>query len=195
MDMYIYFALRKSIQDNKWKPILNTVYLATVILGYIGFYYLYFYFTSKPLQVEWAPNFAIGFFFSIMIVKIVMVFFFLFEDIFRFIELLVAIFKKFLSSDHERISGSGRRSFVRKTGLIIAAIPFSSMLYGITKGKYDFRLNEVKLSFKNLPKAFEGFKIVQISDIHSGSFDSREAIIEGIELVNKPGCRSDTFYW
>ncbi len=58
------------------------------------------------------------------------------------------------------------------------------MLYGITKGKYDFKVNKVKLSFKNLPKAFEGFKIVQISDIHSGSFDSREAIIDGIKLVN-----------
>ena len=184
MDMYIYFAVRKSIQDHKWKLGLNAVYLGTVILGYIGFFYLYFYFTSKPLQVAWAPNLSIGFFFSIMIVKIVMIFFFLFEDIFRFLELIVVTFKNIISSKKIEISGSGRRSFVRNTGLIIAAIPFSSMLYGITKGKYDFRVNKVKLSFKNLPKAFEGFKIVQISDIHSGSFDSREAIIEGIELVN-----------
>ncbi len=184
MDIYIYMALRKSIQDHKWKLFWNTVYFGSVILGYIGFYYLYFYFTSKPLRVEWAPNFAIGFFFSIMIFKIVMIFFFLFEDIFRFIELAFTTSRKFISSDQEKISGSGRRGFVRKAGLIIAAIPFSSMLYGITKGKYDFKVNKVKLSFKNLPKAFEGFKIVQISDIHSGSFDSREAIIDGIKLVN-----------
>ena len=61
------------------------------------------------------------------------------------------------------------------------------MLYGITKGKYDFRVNKVKLAFDHLPNAFEGFKIVQISDIHSGSFDSKEAIVEGIKIVNQQG--------
>jgi hypothetical protein len=58
------------------------------------------------------------------------------------------------------------------------------MLYGITKGKYDFKVKRVRLAFENLPEAFEGFRIVQISDIHSGSFDDREAVLRGIEMTN-----------
>ena len=185
MDIYIYSALRASIQKSKWKPFLNIAYVVSVILSYIGFYYLYFYFTTKPLQIDLTSNLAIGFFFSIMLVKILLVLFFLFEDIFRFFSLMLNILRSIIRSDKEKIIKPGRRGFIRKAGLIIAGIPFASMLYGITKGKYDFRVNKLKLAFENLPAAFEGFKIIHISDIHSGSFDSREAIIDGIRLVNE----------
>lgn len=184
MDAYVYSALRKSIQKSKWKPFLNVVYVISVVLSYIGFYYLYFYFTVKPLEVNLAPNLAIGFFFSLVVVKILLVLFFLFEDIFRFLEFVYYFVRSYIRADNASINRQGRRGFIRQAGLIIAGIPFTSMLYGITKGKYDFRVNKVKLAFDNLPKAFEGFKIVQISDIHAGSFDSREAIIDGINLVN-----------
>lgn len=184
MDAYVYSALRKSIQKSKWKPFLNVVYFIAVLLSYIGFYYLYFYFTVKPLEVNLAPNLAIGFFFSLVVVKILLVLFFLFEDIFRFLEFVYNLARSYIRADKESINRQGRRGFIRQAGLIIAGIPFTSMLYGITKGKYDFRVNKVKLAFDNLPRAFDGFKIVQISDIHSGSFDSREAIIDGIKLVN-----------
>ena len=185
MDAYVYSALRKSIQKSNWKVFLHITYVMATILSYIGFYYLYFYFTVKPLQVELAPNLAIGFFFAFMVVKILLVLFFLFEDVFRFFELVFSALRSWLVADKEKISRPGRRGFVRQAGLIIAGIPFTSMLYGITKGKYDFKVNKVKLTFDNLPKAFEGFKIVQISDIHSGSFDSKEAIVKGINLVNQ----------
>lgn len=185
MDAYVYSALHKSIQKSKWKSFFNVVYAISIVLGYIGFYYLYYYFTAKPLEVNLAPNLAIGFFFSLVVVKILLLCFFLLEDIFRFMELLFNLMRSFIRADKESISRQGRRGFIRQAGFIIAGIPFTSMLYGITKGKYDFKVNKVKLAFDNLPKAFEGFKIVHISDIHSGSFDSREAIIDGIKLIKQ----------
>lgn len=184
MDVYIYGALRKSIQKNKWRRFINIGYSLFFVLGYIGFYYLYSYFTTKPLQVSLLPNFTVGFFFSIMAVKIILVLFFLFEDTFRLIYVMFTSIKYLLSNDKKRVSGPDRRGFIRKAGLIVAAIPFTSMFYGITKGKYNFKVNEIKLAFDNLPKAFEGFRIVHISDIHSGSFDDKEAVIEGIDLIN-----------
>ena len=187
MDAYVYSAMRKSIEKSKLKTFLNVAYVISTVLSYIGFYYLYFYFTMKPLQVELAPNLAIGFFFAFMVVKILLVLFFLFEDVFRFFELIFNSTRSLIRGDKKSISRPGRRGFIRQAGLIIAGIPFTSMLYGITKGKYDFRVNKVKLAFDNLPDAFEGFKIVQISDIHSGSFDSKEAIVEGIKIVNQQG--------
>ncbi|MEN0047965.1 MAG: metallophosphoesterase, partial [Bacteroidota bacterium] len=62
---------------------------------------------------------------------------------------------------------------------------FLGMLYGITKGKYRYTVNKVKLNFPDLPKAFDGFKIVQISDIHSGSFDDVDKVAEGVAMVNE----------
>lgn len=185
MDIYVYLALRKSILDNRYKAYLNIAYASSVVLAYVGFYYLYFYFTSKPLNVSLAANLFIGFFFSFMVFKILLIIFFLFEDIFRFFEVLFKFIRNVFNSKKEAISRPGRRSFIRSAGLVVAGIPFASMLYGITRGKYDFRVNKVKLAFDNLPSAFDGFKIVQISDIHSGSFDNIEAINDGIALVNE----------
>ena len=59
------------------------------------------------------------------------------------------------------------------------------MLYGITKGKYNYTISKLNLQFKDLPDAFHGLKIVQISDIHAGSFDDAEEVAKGIELINE----------
>ncbi len=77
-----------------------------------------------------------------------------------------------------------RRNFLNNAAFTIAAIPFGAMLYGMAKGKYKYTVKNVQLAFKDLPKAFDGFKIVQISDIHSGSFDDIDEVKKGIDLVN-----------
>ncbi len=184
IDVYIYFALRKSIQKNKYKHVFNIFYFIAVVFGYIGLYLLYSNFTQKPLNSTLVSNLFIGFFFSFFVFKLILIVFFLFEDILRFFTLLYLFVKNVLFQKKNKIFAPGRRVFIRKTGMFVAAIPFVSMLYGITKGKYNFKVNKVNLSFKNLPEAFDRFRIVQISDIHSGSFDSKEAVLAGIDLVN-----------
>jgi len=78
-----------------------------------------------------------------------------------------------------------RRTWIKALGLLIAAFPFVSFLYGITKGKYNYKVIKVPLYFSDLPKEFDGYKVVQISDIHSGSFDSKEQVKKGIDLINQ----------
>jgi predicted MPP superfamily phosphohydrolase len=80
-----------------------------------------------------------------------------------------------------------RRKILKQIGVIVAAVPFTSFLYGVLKGRYDYRLHKVSLSFPDLPPAFDGFKIVQISDVHSGSFDNTAAVKKGIEKIQKQG--------
>ena len=70
----------------------------------------------------------------------------------------------------------GRRKFISQIALGLAAIPFASLLYGMYKGKYNFRVLNYTLHFEDLPDAFDGYRITQISDIHSGSFDNKEKI-------------------
>ncbi|UMB60029.1 metallophosphoesterase [Lutibacter sp. A80] len=78
-----------------------------------------------------------------------------------------------------------RRAFVSKVALGLAAIPFSSILYGIVKGKYNFKVIKHTLVFDDLPSAFDGFKLTHLSDIHSGSFDNEEKIAYAIDLINE----------
>ena len=86
-----------------------------------------------------------------------------------------------------------RRKFVSQIGLGIAAIPFLSLIYGMTIGKYNYKVIKQRIFFPDLPDAFDGFTITQISDVHSGSFDNFEKINYAIDLINEQ-IRHDTIY-
>lgn len=84
-----------------------------------------------------------------------------------------------------------RRKFISEFALLAAAVPFTSFFYAMLKGKYDYKLHKHTLYFDDLPDAFDGFTITQISDIHSGSFDNMEAVQRGIDLAKAQ--KSDLF--
>ncbi len=93
--------------------------------------------------------------------------------------------KKGLSPDN-----SGRKmeraEFLYQMGLVLAAVPFASILYGVTKGKFNYRVMRENLHFDNLPKSFKGLKIVQISDMHLGSFNKKfDQVAKAVELINE----------
>ncbi len=78
-----------------------------------------------------------------------------------------------------------RLRFLSQAGLAFSAIPFIGVLYGITQGRRNFRVERVRLSSSKLPKAFDGLRIVQISDLHLGSFPSGTDIVrKGVDLIN-----------
>jgi len=76
-----------------------------------------------------------------------------------------------------------RRKFISEIAILAAAVPFTGFLYGMFKGKYDYKLHRETLYFDDLPEAFDGFTITQLSDIHSGSFDNTDAVQRGIDLA------------
>jgi predicted MPP superfamily phosphohydrolase len=80
----------------------------------------------------------------------------------------------------ERIS---RSEFLIKAGLVAAAVPLTSLSWGIVSGAYDYQVRRRDLILPNLPKAFDGIKLGQISDIHSGSFYNRTAVNGGVDLL------------
>jgi hypothetical protein len=84
-----------------------------------------------------------------------------------------------------------RRQFISEVAILVASIPFTGLLYAMLKGKYDYRLHKQTLYFDDLPEAFDGFTITQVSDIHSGSFDNRAAMRRGIDLATAQ--KSDLF--
>lgn len=117
--------------------------------------------------------------------KIIVTPFLLIEDIVRLIQGgYVGIQKMRHVIGSEDLHMWGRRKFLSQVALGVAAIPFIGTAWGMIKGKYDYRVHKVKIAFKDLPDAFHGFKITQLSDIHSGSLDDVAAVRRGIELAN-----------
>ncbi|HVS92617.1 MAG TPA: metallophosphoesterase [Mucilaginibacter sp.] len=84
-----------------------------------------------------------------------------------------------------------RRKFISDIAVAAASVSVGGFLYGMTRGKYDFRLHRETFYFDDLPEAFDGFTITQVSDIHSGSFDNDEGVRKGIELAKAQ--KSDLF--
>jgi len=133
-------------------------------------------------------NLAIGFFLTLYIPKIAIMIVMFGEDILRVPQ---AAFRYF--TEGSATNGSympSRRVFVSKLALGIAAIPFASFLYGMYRGRYNFKVLKYSLHFEDLPDAFDGYKITQISDLHIGSFDNKEKVEYAIDLINEQA--SDT---
>ncbi|AHJ96226.1 metallophosphoesterase [Hymenobacter swuensis] len=82
-------------------------------------------------------------------------------------------------------AGISRSEFLSKAALVLGAIPFVSLLWGMAKGGTDYTVRRVTLRFPNLPASFDGFKLLQISDLHTGSFHSKEPLQRAVQLINE----------
>lgn len=126
-------------------------------------------------------SYAFGFLLTMLTFQLITVLFLFSEDIFRVIS---ATYYK-LSGKTKEFAFPERRRFMSVLAMGIAAVPFGALLYGMYRGKYNFKVLKYDLEFDDLPKAFEGYQITQISDVHSGSFDNREKIEYAIDLINQ----------
>ncbi len=159
-------------------PIVHWAYLGIFSLVWFYFLYkLYIFKPGSPLQ----PGTAIagGVFFSFMVLAFVLSCFMLLEDVFRLS--VLGIGKLY----DPTAAISSRRKFISTIGLGLAVLPFGALLYGMYKGKYNYKVLQYTMEFEDLPDAFDGYQITQISDVHSGSFDDRDKIAYGIDLINK----------
>ena len=189
IDIYAFKGVRLLISDinNDWVRRGIIVFywsISLFIFGFIVYIIANFYGIRNPNQEAYFLVFS-TFLFLTFVPKLFFVIFHLIEDI-SFVIYYVGN-KLFSNPDKGVIDGEriNRIQFITKTGALLALIPFSSLAYGILKGKYDFRVLSEKLLFSNLPKAFHGLKIVQISDLHIGSFNNNYgAVKKGIAMVN-----------
>lgn len=77
-----------------------------------------------------------------------------------------------------------RSEFISKIGLLAGGIvPISTFSFGIISGAHDYRIRTINVPLKNLPRKFDGIRIGQLSDIHSGSFFNKKAVLGGVEMM------------
>lgn len=164
------FCVRKAV---KYKIFTYLYYTAS---AFFFFYFLYFWNESFAGVWDQHRQFSFGLFLSWLLFVTLISIFFLGET-------LVRLFCAPFRTKKEKVIPS-RRRFVSLIGMGVAAIPFAGMIYGMLWGRYNYRVVKHTLYFDDLPEAFDGYRVVHISDIHSGSFDNAEKVQYGIDMIN-----------
>ena len=175
LEVYAFQAI-KTITKSK---VIRYSWLFVSIAVYANFAYVALTYDRTQGQT---PQFqmAMGLLLTVLIPKLVVLIFMFGEDIYRWILKLISAV-----TSGNTMPLAGRRKFISQISLGLAAIPFVSFIYGIVQGKYNYKVLKYQLTFKDLPEAFDGFTITQISDIHSGSFTNKEKIQYGVDLINE----------
>lgn len=178
LELYTFFSIR-AITANKF--MLIGFWVVTVIVYGIFFYQMSL--TQREGRFSLSTGYAIALGLTFVIPKLFIFAILFIEDIFRFFASLFNYFQHSGMTVGEAIPS--RRKFLSQIALGIAAVPFAGFLYGIFKGRYDYRVIKHTMYFDDLPEAFDGYTLTQISDIHSGSFDNKEKIEYAVDLINE----------
>ncbi len=114
--------------------------------------------------------------------KLFGVFFLLIDDAQRLVRWVANYFSK---QPANALPGEviSRSQFLTNAAMLATTIPFGAMAYGIISGAHDYHVKHISIKLPNLPKSFDGVRIAQLSDIHSGSFFNKTAVKGGVEMV------------
>lgn len=187
IDFYAFQAVKTAFKNVK-KPYKTFIYGLYWFVAVIIF--IIFVFSSFKHPLTWSIHFR---FFSVALVlcsllfKFICIIFLFLEDIKRLLTKVLTLFrsKKIdhnLSIEKEKMS---RSTFLSKLALGAAALPVAAVINGIARNAYRYQKHYIDLKIKNLPSAFQGLKIVQISDIHSGSFTRPDLVARGVDMINE----------
>ena len=181
IDFYIYHVLRILMQGASagTRTTVGLIYWALCIMS-IGSFLLFPYITN-PYFKQYIFSIGIGW----VLTQVFMVLFFLMDDLRRGAfwtmgQAASIAGAKFMNTE----KGIPRSTFLSWLGVGLSSTLFFSLLYGFGN-KYNYKLVKKKISLKGLPLAFKGFKIIHISDIHSGSLKDKAAVLKGVELIEK----------
>lgn len=182
-EYYSYIVVRSSVRNMSpaWRTTLTIVYLLLTTVSWLGFILF--------RQINWAAvphllrNLYIAFVLGFTVGKILVLLVMLIDDIRRLITWLITSLAYGGSSEKGVAANAISRSvFLKRTALVLGGLSLLGFTYGV-RNRYSYRVRKVKLKFDSLPESFRGLRIVQISDIHTGSFDSHNAVAHGIDRV------------
>ena len=179
LELYIFSGIRHTFKNPTGQKVLLGVYVFSVLMFVIGIITLFTSFSNGYSQVTWWPNLIIGLNVTFLFTKLFFALLLLVIDVESLISFIISKFSE------TPLPSPQRRKILKQLGVFVAAIPFSAYLYGVLKGRYDYRIHRVTLRFPDLPTAFDGYRIAQISDVHSGSFDNYGAVKAGIDKIQK----------
>ena len=171
------FQVIKTVTKSKWILIVYAV-ISVAAIVFITYELMKF---DRSVGQTKTTLITLGLLLLVLLPKLVLTFVLLLEDVTR---ILIGTVTHFMGHNSDSFLPE-RRKFVSQVAIGLAAVPFLSLIYGMTIGKYNYKVIRQTLFFPDLPDAFDCFKITQISDIHSGSFDDENKIRYAIDLINE----------
>ena len=159
-----------SVQTAKWVYWTVSAVLLAVFVSYRPFHrYL-----PRVVYLTFGVAFVI-----LLLAKLVMLLFLVPEDVVRLVRWVAAKF-----SGGPATTGITRSQFLSRLAIVAGAVPAGALVYGVVANAYNYTFRKVAIKFPNLPEAFNGYRIIQLSDIHSGSFNRTEPLIEAVKKIN-----------
>lgn len=177
IDIYVFRGFRNIFPSRNWLSIayiITSIFTYLVLISYIIFSKESIYLSNKI--------FVLGFAQAIVFTKIILLPFILITDIIHVFDWLIRYIQ---SKPNEQVRNASRFQFISQLGLIVGGTFFGSLIYGMTKGAYRLTKRRVTIKVPNLPEELNGFKIVQISDAHLGSFASTQPIENAVKAINE----------
>lgn len=185
IDFYVYNGLRFLVASRDSSSRMFTIIYWTISIIVFAII-LAGFFSDWRSWPKFFRMYSFSFVVIVFLTKFLMGFFLLADDIIRAFRYsggyAMRLFSSTTLDEPLRIS---RLRFLVQVGAFLSAIPMVSLVYGMMGNAYRHRIRTVKLKLPNLPAEFEGFKAVQISDLHTGSFLSAEPIRKAIDLIHR----------
>ena len=169
----------KTISKNNW--FFYSFIIANLLLAFNFIFQIYL--LDRSSIVSPIFSYSLGLFLISILFQIFVVLFILFEDFFRIPQWFYHVFSKGFTQSLQFMPD--RRLFISQLAILLASIPASALFIGMLRGKYSYRVIKHELSFDNLPRDFDGFRIAHISDFHCGSFDNEKKLAYGINMINQ----------
>jgi hypothetical protein len=186
IDLYVYQAVKLSVQNLSGlsKNIAFGAYWGFSAITLLGFFL--YHFANPDAFSRIARSFMLVLVFMNYLSKIFAVLVLVLGDLYRLGEWTYTTLREKWSNSattedtSEKIS---RSQFMAKSALIAGGLPLAAMSFGIISGAHDYRIRRKTLILPNLPAAWDGVKVAQVSDIHSGSFWNKVAVEGGVDML------------
>lgn len=181
IDIYFFkgtVSIAKKIFINRF--VYKIIYWLICILVYIGIIYVVVTYNKTTPSIRFNDNLIYSsLFFILFISKMIGSLPLIVDDILRVFKYIINLIG-FTKHPYD----SSRLKFLQKTSLLFSGALFSTLLIGMKWGRYNFKKNYEYITIKNWPAALNNYKIVQISDLHLGGFNSVEKLEYAIEIIN-----------
>jgi uncharacterized protein len=181
LNWYVFQAVKTvalTLESEKTRQWINVAYW--MVFGGISVWYIWtFVKISITGEFSFSTQTLLNVFLTVVVTQLVCIVFLFAEDIARNTQAVIA----YLWNTSNGFILPSRKIWVSVLAFVIAAIPFFGFVYGMAFGKHNFKLHKEIIYFEDLPEAFDGFTITQISDIHVGSFKDPKHIQKGINLA------------
>ena len=184
IDLYAYQAIRHAVLNSSpgLKRMVAVAYWL-ISAAAIGSIFLFAFFSPfefpQTLRVIWFGSLIVFYLPKILILP-----FLLIDDSGRLLRWVASILSPAPAAGQGSTRVISRSDFLMQAGVLVSGLFMSGLIYGVFRGGYNYTIRRAKVKLPHLPDAFNGLRIVQISDIHSGSFTVTEPVKRAVELIN-----------